>query len=283
MKKNIFTHLFPQNYIIAYPVRGSLILFLFSLLFTVFYQPLNTHEGEFLNFELTMLIYSGGISLTAMGGIFLLRVVPFFGIDKHWTFGRELLAVLLLMLMMGCAVFLLAFIVEPLSVNSRWNWATFFDSIIRTFFIAILPFVYFTSSNLKVFYGSSDLSQNMNANENPEKGEKVNISSQLKKESLQFFEDEFLYAMSDGNYVIFYLFRQGEVKKIPIRNSISQIEKQLESFPAFVRCHRAYIVNVDQVQKKKGNSLGYRLRLSHISGEVPVSRSRIYDFDRRYC
>lgn len=283
MKKNIFTHLFPQNYIIAYPVRGSLILFLFSLLFTVFYQPLNTHEGEFLNFELTMLIYSGGISLAALGGIYLLRMVPFFGIDRRWTFGRELLAVLLLMLLMGCAVFLLAFIVEPPSITSRWNWATFFDSIVRTFFIVILPFVYFTSFNLKVFFRSGDFTQKGLTDDDFEKGKKVIISSQLKKESLEFSEDEFLYAMSDGNYVIFYLFRQGEVKKIPIRNSISQIEKQLESFPAFVRCHRAYIVNVDQVQKKKGNSLGYRLRLSHISGEVPVSRSRIYDFDRRYC
>ncbi len=282
MKNSFFNQLYPQNYIIAHPWKGALVLFLFSFLFTVLYHPLNTHEGYSLSFEITMLFYALGIAVSALGGIYLLRLVPFFNVNKPWTFGRELLAIFVLVFLMGTVVFLLAFFIEEPASTTRWNLETFLDSFLRTSFIALIPFIYFTSINLKVFFNQTNIYQESQEERDSAQRRKIDISSKLKKESLEFYEEELQFAMSDGNYVIFYLFRNGQIKKVPIRNSISNIEKQLSKSPLLLRCHRAYIVNVGQVTKRKGNSLGYRLTLSHASDEIPVSRSRIYEFDKLF-
>jgi hypothetical protein len=61
----------------------------------------------------------------------------------------------------------------------------------------------------------------------------IQISSQLKKEELSFYPGQFLYAESDGNYVVFYLNRNNLIKKEIIRNSINNIEQQLSDIPYF--------------------------------------------------
>ena len=269
---------YPRNYILRYPLKGTLVLFVFILLFTVLYRPLNTHEAYSLGFEMTMLVYSLGASTTAFLAIHSLKKSRFFGITASWTLAQELLSIIIVISTMGIVVFFMAFVVEGPGGTSRWNLATFWDSFWRTGLMAFVPFLYFTSFNLKELFG----------NINPGPGEKhqnefrreINISSKLKKESLHFYEDEFLFAESEGNYVIFNLFRNGKVLKIPIRNSISDVDHQLSGVSAFFRCHRAFIVNVSQVAQKRGNSLGYQLRLTSSGDQVPVSRRNIKQFDR---
>ena len=70
--------------------------------------------------------------------------------------------------------------------------------------------------------------------ENQPPEELVQISSQLKKEELSFYPGQFLYAESDGNYVVFYLNINEQVKKVIIRNSINNIEQQLSEIPYFL-------------------------------------------------
>ena len=79
--------------------------------------------------------------------------------------------------------------------------------------------------------------------------------------------------------MVFHLKGELKVKKAVIRNSISDIEQQLSNIPYIVRTHRAFIVNARQVCSKKGNSLGYRLKLSCTDDEIPVSRKNIRAFD----
>ena len=101
----------------------------------------------------------------------------------------------------------------------------------------------------------------------------------LKKEKLSFFPSEFLFAESDGNYVIFHLLREEKLQKFTIRNSISNIEQQVSQIPWFFRTHRAFIINLKQIVQKKGNTAGYRLKLNKVNLEIPVSRQKTKSFD----
>jgi DNA-binding LytR/AlgR family response regulator len=56
------------------------------------------------------------------------------------------------------------------------------------------------------------------------------------------------------------------------------VEQQLAQIPFFVRTHRAFIVNLKKIKSKKGNSLGFRLRLRGTDSEIPVSRNNTRNF-----
>jgi DNA-binding LytR/AlgR family response regulator len=47
------------------------------------------------------------------------------------------------------------------------------------------------------------------------------------------------------------------------------MEKELSDYPFLVRCHRAFIVNVYQVEEIND----YKFRLKFIETEVPISKS----------
>ena len=112
--------------------------------------------------------------------------------------------------------------------------------------------------------------------------EKIQIESKLKKETLEFYPGQFLYAESDGNYVVFYLKQENEIRKKVIRNSISEVENQLSGQSHFFRTHRSFIVNLEKITGKEGNASGYRLYLEGLSTEIPVSRQNVTRFDKLF-
>jgi hypothetical protein len=274
---------YPQNYMIRNPLKGALILFLFITSFTLLYQPMNAHGSRWFNFQFTMLIYAFASSMAACLIMWILARTKYFGDRKRWTLPKELLAIYLVLQVMGIAIFMSAFILEEPSEESRWNLQTFVDSCKYAFLIGIIPFLFFTVSNYRYLLTSGgpsfiDLDRDHVAGSEPI----IHISSSLKKESLSFRPSELLFVSSDGNYVDFHLYRDADIEKVPIRNSISNIEKQFSDIPVYFRCHRAFIVNLDQVSGKKGNALGYQLTLRHCPEKIPVSRQKVKTFDQLY-
>ncbi|HYW96454.1 MAG TPA: LytTR family DNA-binding domain-containing protein [Bacteroidales bacterium] len=272
-----FNRRFPQNYIIQNPFRGSAILAVFTFVFAIAYQPLHSHASASLSYGVTMSLYSVLAAIAALIFIFLIRSIPYFSGLKEWTLSKELLAIIIILAGMGTGIYLAAFLIEPPA--PRWNIATFWDSCKNAFLVGILPFSFFTIINLNRLPGRYQFMQDTPAdspgNEPPFPDKLIQIESSLKKERLTFYPDQFLYAESDGNYVVFHLKEEkGERKKI-IRNSISEIEEQLSGYPAFVRTHRSFIVNIKKVKKKQGNASGYRLTLEDVQESIPVSRNNI--------
>jgi len=60
-----------------------------------------------------------------------------------------------------------------------------------------------------------------------------------------------------------------------LRSTIKQMEEQLKDHQSFIRCHRAYIVNMNQITNIEGNAQGYKLRLRKTDKDIPVSRTYI--------
>ncbi len=279
MGRRFYNTYYPQNYLIRHPLQGAVILFLFSFGFTLLYHPLNARASIYFGFELTMLFYTAAASVVAWWAIILLKKIPYFRKLGQWTIIKEIVFIYLVLQMMGFTIFLLAFIIEEPAPESRWNLATFLDSSKSAFLVYILPFAFFTSVHYKFLF--LNFQTTVTSAEKERQHElMVHIKSSLKKESLTFKADELIFATAEGNYVVFHLFRDGDIKRIPIRNSISNVEEQLDKIPAFFRCHRGFIINLHQVESKKGNSLGYILRMRKGAEKVPVSRNKVSEFDR---
>jgi hypothetical protein len=282
MRHLIYTWLnkkYKQNYILEKPYVGAFIIFLFCFGFLSVYKPLGTHGTQNLSYQETMAIYCFVSVISFFVVIKLLKKVRYFSDNKEWTLFKELISILLILSGIGIAVYFTGFIVEP-SVP-RWNFPVFFDSFQCAFLINIIPFLFFTIINYRSF-GMQTLSF-MESEDNAFMAtvqENIEIISKLKKEQLSFNPGQLLYATSDGNYVLFYLNRNNKIEKEIIRNSISDIEQQLSHIPYFMRTHRAFIVNVKEVRMKKGSTLGYRLKISGIDAEIPVSRSYTQPFNQ---
>jgi hypothetical protein len=272
---------YPQNFIIKNPLTGTFLIALFVFGFAVLYKPFNAHAAKALNFGATMAVYSFLSGFFIFLSIRLLKTFRYFSDSTDWNIFKELLSVFIVLLALGIAIYLLGFIIEPSAY--RLNISTLLNSLKGAFLTGIIPLFFFTATNYRYL-----LSDKINQIEDsvalpglksqpPE--DLIQISSQLKKEELSFYPSQFLYAESDGNYVVFYLNINNQVKKEIIRNSINNIEQQLSGIPYILRIHRAFIVNLKKVRNRQGNTLGYLIKLTESEFKIPVSRKNTKVFN----
>jgi hypothetical protein len=272
---------YPQNYIIKNPVIGTLIIAVFVFGFAVLYKPLNTHAAGSLSYEATMAIYSFLSGIFIFLSVRILKTIKCFSSSNDWTIFKELLSVFIVLFVLGIAIYLLGFFIEP--SGERWNISTFLNSFKGAFLTGIIPLTFFSAINYRFLF-SQDVKYYEENNASTGSGKQlhenlIQISSQLKKEELSFYPSQFLYAESDGNYVVFYLNKDNLIKKEVIRNSINNIEQQFSEIPYFLRTHRAFIVNLKKVRSKQGNTLGYMIKLTDNEFKIPVSRNNTKIFN----
>lgn len=272
---------YPPNYILKKPYKGVLVLLLFCFAFMFIYRPFQEHESRYFNLVMTMAVYSCVMALPVLILIKILRWIPWLSKDTEWTILKEMISIVFIILGIGTTIYFAGFLLE--APGQRWNLPTFIDSCKYGVLIGVIPFLFFTILNYRYLL-FTDMVQNLKPAMiypgKDESGELIRIESQLKKEELSFYPDQFIYAESEGNYVVFYLRVDQKEKEKVIRNSISNIEQQLSDIPYFMRTHRAFIVNVMKVLSKKGNTLGYHLKLSGTDAEIPVSRQKTVDFNQ---
>lgn len=96
------------------------------------------------------------------------------------------------------------------------------------------------------------------------------------KEQLKVNVSSILYLTSDSNYIkVYHLDDEGKVQSKMIRQTMTAIESQLKSFPHIVRCHRAFIVNLQHVKSALSTTSGLLLTFDVDVEHVPVSKTYI--------
>jgi len=252
----------------------ALAFFCFALL--MIYKPVSNEGFSNLPYVQTMVAYCFSAGLATYISIRLFKKINWFSSQKKWNLAKEVLFIVSIMVVLGIVIYLLAFWLEPPS--DRWNLVTFFDSFKYAFFTGIVPFAFSTAINYQSLF-TTKITVIADSDEKMPLEKKIQIRSKLKKEELTFYPSQFIYAESDGNYVVFYLLENEEVTKKMMRNTMGELERQLSDFPEFFRTHRAFMVNLKMVTQKKGNSSGYQLKLNHTNFEVLVSRQNTRAFD----
>ena len=94
-------------------------------------------------------------------------------------------------------------------------------------------------------------------------------------DSLSLQISDLLYVEAVGNYVKVYHLRNGQPRTDMLRATSKQMEDKLSAFPMIVRCHRAFLVNLQQIEKIVSNAGTMQLHIKHTSDSIPVSRSNM--------
>jgi len=94
-------------------------------------------------------------------------------------------------------------------------------------------------------------------------------------ESVSLEISHLLYIEAVGNYVKVTQLRDGEVHTNMLRATMKQLEDTLQAYPMIVRCHRAFMVNLAQVEQISSNSRAMQLIMRHSHDAIPVSRSNV--------
>ncbi len=84
-----------------------------------------------------------------------------------------------------------------------------------------------------------------------------------------------LYIEAVGNYVKVVSKRGDEVHTNMLRATMKQMDDTLQAYPTIVRCHRAFMVNLGQVEQISSNSRAMQLVMRHSHDAIPVSRSNV--------
>ena len=94
-------------------------------------------------------------------------------------------------------------------------------------------------------------------------------------ESVALQVPNLLYIEAVGNYVKVYHLRDGQVRNDMLRATSKQMEDDLKAYPMVVRCHRAFLVNLQQVEQIVSRSGSTQLVIKHCRETLPVSRSNM--------
>jgi hypothetical protein len=200
---------------------------------------------------------------------------------------------------MGCFLGNAYFFNFPLTLLGYLSFA--FDVIWMNLFLTSFPFgiaylflfTYFTNENQqKKALNNQDLNLPIDINPQNEVPELVADTPQYKaeiepkiltftdtsnKKKLQVSLDKLYYIASSQNYIeVFYQNGSAEVKRIVLRNSLKAIEAEMietTNLP-LLRCHKAFIVNLEKVIDFRGSSHAAQFILENIDTPIPVSRQK---------
>ena len=94
-------------------------------------------------------------------------------------------------------------------------------------------------------------------------------------ESVTLQISHLLFIEAVGNYVKVSHLRDGQVHTDMLRATMKQMEETLQGYPMIVRCHRAFLVNLCQVEQIISHSGSTQLLIKHCHELLPVSRSNM--------
>ena len=94
-------------------------------------------------------------------------------------------------------------------------------------------------------------------------------------ESVTLQISHLLYIEAVGNYVKVCHLRDDQVHADMLRATMKQMEETLQGYPMIVRCHRAFLVNLGQVEQIVSHSGSTQLLIKQCQESLPVSRSNM--------
>lgn len=100
---------------------------------------------------------------------------------------------------------------------------------------------------------------------------------------LQFYIGQLFYVESSANYLKVAVYENDNLQINKIRLTIKQFEEATSNFPQLMRCHRAFVVNMDHVTYFQGSAAKGELHFDMITDVIPVSKTYINEISDRLC
>ncbi len=251
-------------------------------LFLVFFQPFGSDNWEHPRKPFILGGY-GAVTFFCMAlfSYVLPRLFKTWYSETHWTVGREIIWTLsvIVLITVGNLVYSQWLFGNTFSIKSftLWLGITASVGIIPTTIITLLNY-----NRLLRKYTTSSLlvKEEKNIPKASESFPEIRLTAENEKETLVLSAEELLFIESADNYSEVVFWKENKVQKVLLRSSLSRLDEQIKH-PSIARCHRSYIINLQQVKTISGNAQGYKLQLQNWETALPVAR-RYTEFVKGY-
>ncbi|WP_312340099.1 LytTR family DNA-binding domain-containing protein [Sphingobacterium sp.] len=251
----------------------AILLGLSSYLFLIVFQPFGTYNFD--NAYKFWLLSGYGIIFA-----FAYTSVSILLYKKQWTIGAELLRISLVYLL---ACFLNFFYHSYMINHGLLQWGN-------------LPYIGLYTLSLYVPIGSIYFllridRHRLQETKNLVPAEEISLVAQQEvkeknngclnvvnipngNQTFTLPHNDFIFAKSMDNYCMIYYRKEDTVEKQMVRITLARLD-QLLNTGTVVRCHRSYLVNLEKIIKKEGNTQGLLLRFADTEDCALVSRSAV--------
>ena len=236
------------------------------------------------NFRSFAWLVGGYTVMSAIGASFVSYFLPipfrrFFG-EKRWTRGKYFVFSFLNILTICiantlydyCLLSKIYFVAQDATSFSAYLYRYFKLTLLIGIIPATLGYFWLKDKRL---YSDSQKKEDPNqkliiyvSEENVSDKKPITLFGNT-KDSLTLFPHELLFMESKGNYIRIQYKRNGQILQKTLRATLLQMENLLSDYPFLVRCHRAFIVNVSQIEKIKGLTLW----LKSTETKIPISKT----------
>ncbi|MDR1343864.1 MAG: LytTR family transcriptional regulator [Tannerellaceae bacterium] len=195
--------------------------------------------------------------------------------ERRWTVGKHIVSNIVTLMLIATGNMIYGYV-----FNITWqriDIEVFLSALLITVAVGIFPIVLTTILQQNRFLSISlreaaQLNDSLGVRQSGN-DKVISLSGTGKDDLLEISVLQLLYMEACGNYVKVYYLKNNTPAQKMLRSTIKQMEDQADSHPFIIKCHRAFLVNLEAVQQMNGNSQGYRLRLNGSEDEVPVSRA----------
>ncbi len=177
------------------------------------------------------------------------------------------------------------FLIRDLIYNNPNNWSFryLYEEIRNSFLVGALLLTIVLPLNLeRLIYKHSKSLKKLTLPKATESFNQQIIQVVSGNENYQFEAQNFLFAKVESNYTEIYVDTENEVQKTLLRITLKELEVYLHDFPNIYKTHRSYLVNLDKITACTGNAQGYQLSIQNYVETVPVSRSKLKEFNEHF-
>ena len=213
----------------------------FALVFINIYKPFSS-SGWYRVSEFMFFVYSSLIILTGVLVVVISRIVLYYtGKKRDITVGMYVIWILLEIFFMSLFYTLYTIRLNP----ERDYLAVFKESSVNTTLVLLLPY-FFIHFYFLYQENKRKLQQIEEQADSPILPKIYSFYDEKNELRLSVNRTNLLYIESADNYVYVWYMNKGNLTKFILRNTMKAIEEQMAD-TGVLRCHRSYIVNLEQV------------------------------------
>lgn len=223
----------------------------------IFLEPFNTNE--YISDNKTLMLSGYGVLLFV--SIYLQGFIEnmcYYRINKIWKVSHEIISTIIFFLIVGTILFLYNHLVINNLSYSLKSHLRYYKYIVPVFIpILFPPLLYFRTK-----FGEL---------RSPIPQSKIVITGENKNERLEIEKKDLLYINAIENYIeIFFFDKEKKVISRTFRQTISDAHHQTSYLQ---KCHRSYLVNMNNVKGVKGNSQKAKIFFHNTKNEIPLSKT----------
>ncbi len=175
------------------------------------------------------------------------------------------------------------FVLSSRLENNQLSWSNFVETLIIIGFCSFAIGLYWRYK-FRSRYLAAELEETRLLNEQLSKSQHseniINSAETITltgstSETVTLSISSLLYIEAVGNYVKVYQWRDEQLKCDMLRTTTKLMEETLRPYSNIVRCHRAFLVNISQMEQFISNGGSMQLVIKHCHDSIPVSRSNM--------